>query len=65
MNQELLQRGFPKGFLNRFTFTQVTGVTAEYMTPVSGAITDDWWRVDITTSGGFSSMAFVVFFGIL
>ncbi len=55
---------FPS-IVNQFTFRTVAGVTAEYKTPVAGPITDEWWRVDITTSGGFSSMAFVVFFGIL
>lgn len=45
----------------RVTFSQVTtAVTAQYATPVVGAITDDWWDVDWTISGSTPSFTFVV-----
>lgn len=34
----------------RITFTQATGLTAEWSS-VAGAITDDWWRVNYTLVG--------------
>lgn len=42
--------GFGSG-TTRVTFTQVTTETAEFPTPVAGAITDDWWRFRVS---GFS-----------
>lgn len=36
---------------DRITFTQATDVTSEWATPVAGAITDDYWRIDFTFSG--------------
>lgn len=36
----------------RLTFTNATGATAQYAAPVAGPITDTWWRVGWTFSGG-------------
>lgn len=46
---------------DRITFSSVTGATAEKMT-LDGAVTDDYWRVDI--SGTFSSITIYVILGI-
>lgn len=35
----------------RITFTQATGKSAQYATPVAGPITDTWWRAAITLGG--------------
>ena len=43
--------GFPSP-TTRVTFGQKTGRAAEYATPVAGAITDDWWDVSWTITGG-------------
>jgi hypothetical protein len=57
--------GFPSA-TNRITFTQATGFTAEYATPVAGAITDDWWRVNFTIGGTASpNFTFICVIGIL
>lgn len=50
----------------RVTFAQVTdALGSEYATPVSGAITDTWWRVAYTIGGtGSPSFSFVVVLGI-
>lgn len=43
-----------EGFLSgdtKITFAQATAATVERATPVSGAITDDWWRVGWTIGG--------------
>ena len=41
---------------DRVTFSQVTtSVTAQYATPVSGAITDDWWRTSPRDFGWWNS----------
>lgn len=50
---------------DRITFTGVSAIGSEYATPVSGAITDDYWRVVWTISGGTSpSFTFIVPVGI-
>ncbi len=46
---------------NRITFTQASGVTSEHLS-VAGAITDDYWRLSYTISGG--SFTFAVALGI-
>lgn len=48
---------------NRITFSQATAITSEWATPVAGAITDDYWRINYTISGG-GTFAFAVFVGI-
>lgn len=48
--------------VTRGTFTQITGIGAQWLTPVNGAITDDYWRVNYTISGG--SFTFIVVIGI-
>lgn len=47
----------------RFTFTTATGTTSQWLTPVSGAITDSHWRAGFTQVGG-GSWTFVCFLGI-
>lgn len=49
----------------RVTFTAATAATVEWGTPVSGAITDTYWRAVYTISGTSPSFAFVVSAGIL
>ncbi len=51
--------GFPSP-TSRITFTQATGVTAEYATPVAGAITDTYWRISYTIAGTDPSFSFIV-----
>lgn len=49
----------------RLSFTNATAIGAEYATPVSGAITDTWWRATWTFNGaGPGSATFVVAMGI-
>lgn len=48
--------------VTRGTFAQLTAIGAEWLTPVDGAITDDYWRVNYTISGG--SFTFIVVIGI-
>jgi hypothetical protein len=50
---------------DRITFTAATGATAQYATPLAGAITDQWWRAVWTFSGGSGySVPFVVWMAI-
>ena len=42
--------GFASG-VTRLTFTQATAVGAQFITPVAGPITDDWWRAAWTIGG--------------
>ena len=56
--------GFPSA-TTRGTFAQKTAADSEWLTPVAGAITDDWWRVDWTLGGTTPSFEFVVSVGIL
>ena len=49
---------------NRITFAQASAIGAQWATPVAGAITDDWWRVDYTIGGGGPSFTFVCIIGI-
>lgn len=48
----------------RITFTQATAVTSQWATPVAGAITDDWWRIQYTIGGTTPSFDFAVAIGI-
>lgn len=51
---------------NRITFAQQTARGAVWATPVSGAITDDYWRASITVGGtGSPSFRVAVVLGIL
>lgn len=43
----------------RVTFSNVTGITSEYATPVSGAIADDYWRVSYSGSGSFAPVVII------
>ncbi len=53
------------GPTTRATFTQVTTtLTSETITPVAGAITDDWWRVKWTLAGGSPDYSFLCAIGI-
>lgn len=49
----------------RITFAQKTAVGSEWATPVAGAITDDWWRVEYTIGGTDPSFTFAVAVGIV
>jgi hypothetical protein len=49
---------------DRITMTAATGIGAE-MKSVAGAITDTWWRVVATISGGAPSFKIVVVAGII
>ncbi len=49
----------------RINFSQATGRSAQWATPVDGAITDDWWDVDWTIGGTSPQFSFVVVVGIL
>jgi len=49
----------------RITFTQATGATSEWATPVAGAVTDTWWRISYTVGGTDDpAFNFVVVLGI-
>lgn len=48
----------------RVTVPQFTATDAVWSTPVSGAITDDYWRVTLTVGGTDPSFDVVVFIGI-
>jgi hypothetical protein len=48
----------------RFTFTAATAVGAQILAPVSGAITDTWWRVTYTITGTDPSFSFIALVGI-
>jgi len=50
--------------VTRGTFAQATAATSEWLTPVAGAITDDWWRIGYTLGGTITSATFAVFIGI-
>lgn len=50
----------------RMTFAQVTTtVGAQYLTPINGAITGQYWRASWTRGGTSGSFTFIVTFGIL
>ena len=48
----------------RFTFTNVTDETSEFLVPLDGAITDDYWRAVWDVTGTGVSIDIVVVFGI-
>ena len=51
--------------VTRMSCTQVTSsVGAEYLSPVSGPITDSFWDISATLSGGSASYNFIVTVGI-
>jgi hypothetical protein len=47
----------------RMVLTQATGATSQWL-PLSGAITDDWWRITATVGGTSPSFRFAVILGI-
>lgn len=49
----------------RVTFSQATGRSSQWATPVSGAITDDWWDIEWTIGGTTPEFNFAVVVGIL
>ena len=59
------------GFLSAatpiITFTQATGITSEYATPVDNTTctTDDYWRVSYTTGGTSEEFVFIVVMAIM
>ncbi len=55
--------GFPSP-VTRATFTQFGAKGGEWVTPVAGAITDDWWRISWTLGGGSPDFDFAVLLGI-
>ena len=56
--------GFPSS-TNRITFAQQIAIGSVYATPVAGAITDDYWRINYTIGGtGGPSFTFLVTVGI-
>lgn len=48
----------------RATFTQITAIAGEWITPVAGPVTDTWWRISWTIAGTSPSFDFVVAMGI-
>ena len=48
----------------RMTFSQKTAIGFEWPTPVAGAISDDWWRIDWTIGGTAPLIDFAVMLGI-
>lgn len=50
---------------DRITFTSATDETAQWATPVAGAITDTWWRVIWTVSGSPPNFTIQALVGIL
>ena len=48
----------------RGTFAQAIAIGSEWLDPVDGAITDDWWRIDFVIGGAGPSFTFVVSIGI-
>jgi hypothetical protein len=49
---------------DRITFAAKTAIGSEWATPVSGAITDGWWRFNYTISGTNPSFLVLVVMGI-
>lgn len=50
----LIQSDDAEGFgspTTRLTFAQATAASAQWLTPVAGPITDDWWRASWTIGG--------------
>lgn len=56
---------FSGGETTRVTFAQATAATSEWATPVSGPITDTWFRINYTIGGGTPDFTFTVWAGIL
>ncbi len=48
----------------QITFTEATGITSEWATPIDGAITDTWYRAVFTIGGVDPSFTAVVVVGI-
>ena len=56
--------GFGVSPETQITFTQATAITKEYAT-VTGAISDDWFRVEYTIAGADPSFEFICLIGVL
>ena len=51
---------------SRITFSEKTAIGSQFATPVAGAITDTWWRVQYTIGGTDTpTFPFVVIIGIV
>ncbi len=48
----------------RGSFAQATAVGSEWLAPIAGPITDDWWRINFAIAGGTPSFDFTVAIGI-
>ena len=55
---------FAAGATTRFTFTEATTITSQYMV-LSGAVTDTYWRAVWTIAGGTPSFKLAVSVGII
>lgn len=49
---------------DRITFSAATGIGSQWSS-AAGAITDDWWRINYTISGGAPSFKVVIVVGII
>lgn len=56
---------FAAGATTRFTFTQATGITSQYMTRLAGPITDTYYRCSYTIAGAGPSFKFGCVVGIV
>ena len=56
--------GFPSA-VTRATFAQTGVIGGEFVTPIAGPITDDWWRISWTVGGGSPDFDFAVLIGII
>jgi hypothetical protein len=56
---------FAAGATTRFTFTQATGITSQYIARLAGAVTDTYWRCLWTIGGDDPSFKFACSLGIL
>jgi hypothetical protein len=51
--------------IDRITFAAVTAKGSQWATPLAGAISDTWWRVNFAVAGGSgNNITFVVLIGI-
>jgi len=48
----------------RGAFTQATAATSQMLTPIAGAITDDYWRINATIGGSTPSFSMLCGIGI-
>ena len=55
---------FSGGETTRGTFSQISAITSQWLTPVAGAITDTWWRIRYVIAGSSPSYEFIATIGI-